>query len=67
MEHEKVFLSEYGLIVLAVLKCLLRHNFCKRSPGDIVYPPGEKLSIFTHFAPNKDFLDVYNVEQPSQT
>ena len=32
----------------------------------MVYPPGEKLSIFTHFAPIKDFLDVYIVEQPGQ-
>ena len=35
--------------------------------ADEVCPPGEKLSLFTHFAPSKDFLDVYNVEHPSQT
>ena len=27
----------------------------------IVHPPGEKLSLLTHFSPIKDFLDVYNV------
>ena len=51
MEHENVFLFEYGLIVPAVLKCLFRHNLCRR----------------LIFAPIKDFLDVYNVEQPGQT
>ena len=35
--------------------------------ADVVYPPRQKLSLFTHFAPIKDFLDVYNVEHPSQT
>ena len=57
-EQENVFLSEFGLIVPAVLKCLFRHNFCRRS-----LPPAEELLIF---APIKDFLDVYNVEQPGQ-
>ena len=46
-EQENVFLSEFGLIVPAVLKCL----FC----ADLVYPPGEKLALFTHFAPSKNF------------
>ena len=74
-EQENVFLFEFGLIVPAVLKCLFRHNFGRRS-----LPPAKKLSLFTisagvvyHlqksypylliFAPIKDFLDVYNVEQ----
>ena len=35
--------------------------------ADIVYPPGEKSSLFTHFCSNKRFFDVYNVEHPSQT
>ena len=30
MEHENVFLFEYGIIVPAVLKCLFRHNLCRR-------------------------------------
>ena len=34
--------------------------------ADIVYPPGEKLSLLI-LVPIKDFLDVYNVEHPSQT
>ena len=25
------------------------------------------LSLFTHFTPIKDFLDVYNLERPGQT
>ena len=51
-----------GLIVPAVLKCLIRHDFCRRS-----LPPAEKLSLFTHFCSDKDFLDVCNVGQPGQT
>ena len=35
--------------------------------AQVVYPPGEKLSQFTHLVSIKDFLDVYNVEHPSQT
>ena len=35
--------------------------------ADVIYPPDKKLSLFTSFAPIKDFLDVYNVEHPSQT
>ena len=60
-EQENVFFL-FGLIVRAVLKCLFRHNFCRRS-----LPSAEKLSLFTHFAPIKDFLNVYNVEQPGQS
>ena len=60
-DQENVFLSEFGLIVPAVLKCLF-DIIC----ADVVYPPGEKLSLFTNFTPVKDFLDVYNVEHPSQ-
>ena len=52
----------FGLIVRVVLKCLFRYNFCRRS-----LPSAEKLSLFTHFAPIKDFLNVYNVEQPGQS
>ena len=62
MEHENIFLSEYGLIVPVVLNVYF-DIIC----ADVVYPSGEKLSLFTHFAPIKDFLDVYNVEQPGQT
>ena len=47
------FLFEFGLIVPAVLKCLFSHLICT----DVV-------SLI--FAPVKDFLDVYNVEHPSQ-
>ena len=60
-EQENVFLFEFGLIVPVVLKCLFRHNFCRRS-----LQPTKKLPLFTHFC-SKDFLDVYNVEQPGQT
>ena len=35
--------------------------------ADVIYPPGEKLSLFIHFCPIKDFIGVYNVEHPSQT
>ena len=57
----KCFPFEFGHVP-AVLKCLFQHNFCRRS-----LPPAENLPLFTHFAPIKDFLDVYNVEQPGQT
>ena len=60
-EQENVFLVEFGVIVPAVLKCLFRHNFYRRN-----LPPAEKLSLFTHFC-SKDFLVVYNIEQPGQT
>ena len=30
-EQENVFLFEFGLIVPAALKCLFRHNLCRRS------------------------------------
>ena len=63
-EQEIVFLFEFGLIVPAVLKCLFRHNFCRPS-----LPPAEKYTYPYQliFAPIKDFLDVYNVDQPGQT
>ena len=62
MEHENVFLFEFGLIVAAVLKCSFRHNFCKLS-----LPTWKKnYPYLPIFAPIKDFLDVYNVEQPGQ-
>ena len=53
-EQKNVFLSEFGLIVLAVLKCLFWHNFCRRS-----LPPAEKLSIFTHVFSNQRFFFMY--------
>ena len=31
MEHENVFLLEFGLIVPAVLKCLFRHDLCRHN------------------------------------
>ena len=58
----KCFSFEFGLIVPAVLKCLFRHNFCRRSLA-----PAEKLPLFTHVCSNQRFLDVYNVKQPNQT
>ena len=62
VEQENVFIFEFGLMVPAVLKCLFRHNFYRRS-----LPPAEKYPYLLIFAPIKDFLDVYNVEQPDQT
>ena len=62
-EQENVFPLEFGLIVPAVLKYYF-DMIC----ADVVYPPGERLSLFTHFCSNhEDFLDVCNVEHPSQT
>ena len=49
-EQENVFLFEFGLIVAAVLKCL----FCVIC-ADLVYPPGEKLSLFTYFCSSQRF------------
>ena len=40
-EQENVFLFEFGIIVPAILKCLFRHNFCRRSLS-----PAEKLPLF---------------------
>ena len=34
---------------------------------EVVYPPGENYPYLIVFAPIKDFLDVYNVEQAGQT
>ena len=66
MEHENVFLFEYALIVPAVLKCLLQHNLpiWKKI---VVYPLEKNYPYLLIFAPIKDFLHVYNVEQPGQT
>ena len=61
-EQENGFLFEFGLILPTVLKFLFRHNFCIRS-----LPPAERCPYLFIFAPIKDFLDVYNVEQPGQT
>ena len=62
-EQENVFLFEFGLIVPTVLKCLFRHNLCRRS-----LPTWKKsYPYLLIFAPIKDLLDVYNVEQPGQT
>ena len=49
------FLFEFGLILPAVQKCLFRHNLWRRSS-----PTWRKGTLFTHFSPTKDFLDVYN-------
>ena len=61
-EQENVFPFEFELIVQAILKCLFRHNFCRRS-----LPPAEYYPYLLIFILIKDFLDVYNVEQPGQT
>ena len=52
-EQENVFLSEFGPIVPTVLF----GTVCE----DIVYLPGEKLSLFTHFCSEKIFL-MYMME-----
>ena len=49
-EQENVFLLESGLIVPAVLNVYF-DILC----ADVVYPPGEKLSLFTHFCSNQRF------------
>ena len=49
-KQEHVFLLEFGLIVPAVLKCSF-DIIC----ADVVYPPGEKLCLFTHFCSNERF------------
>ena len=61
-EQENVFLLEFGLIVPEVLKCLFRHDFRRRS-----YHLQKSYPYLLIFAPIKDFLDVYNAEQPGQT
>ena len=61
-DQENVILFEFGLIVPAVLNVYF-DIIC----ADVVNPPEQKLSLFTHFALIKDFLDVYNVQHPSQT
>ena len=42
-EQENVFLLEFGLIVPAV------NVYFDIICADVVYPTGEKLSLFTHF------------------
>ena len=61
-EQENVFLFEFDLSYRRYLNDYFDILF-----ADVVYPPGEKLSRFTHFAPIKNFLHVYNVEHPGQT
>ena len=62
-EQENIFLFKFGLIVPTALKCLFRHNFCRPS-----LPTAGKLPLFGHFCSNqKNFLHVYNIEQPGQT
>ena len=60
-EQENAFLFEFGLIVPAVLNVYF-DIIC----ADVVYPPGEKSSLITIFVQIKDFLDLHNVEHPSQ-
>ena len=60
-EQENVFLFEFGLVVPAVLNVYF-DIIC----ADVVHPPREKSSLITIFVKIKDFLDVYNVEHPSQ-
>ena len=55
-EQENVFLFEFGLIVPEALNCLF-DIIC----ADVVYPPGEKISLFTHFSPIDNFLDLYKL------
>ena len=62
-DQENVFLFEFGLIVPVVLKCLFWHNLCKRT----VTHMEKSRPYLLIFAPILDFLDVYNVEHPSQT
>ena len=52
MEHENVFLFEYGLIVPAVLKCLFRHNMWRLS-----LPTWRKIiHIYSFLLQSKIFL-----------
>ena len=60
MEHENVFLFEFGLTVLVVLKYSFRHNLYGRSLSTW-------RKIILIFAPIKDLLHVYSLEQPGQT
>ena len=48
MEDENVFLFEFGLLVPTVLNVHF-DIIC----ANVVYPSGEKLSIFTHFCSNQ--------------
>ena len=58
-DQENVFLFKFGLISITGVYLDI---IC----ADVVYPPGEKLSLLLIFALIQDFLDVYNVEHPSQ-
>ena len=49
-DQENVFLLEFGLVVPVVLKCYFDIIY-----ADVIYPPGEKLSLFTHFCSNQTF------------
>ena len=60
-EQENAFLFEFGLIVPAVLKCF------DIISADVVYHLQKSYPNLLIFAPIKDFLDVYNVEQPCET
>ena len=53
-EQENVSIFEFGLIKLAVLKCLFRHNLCKCSLST-----RRKLSLFTHFFLQSKTLLMY--------
>ena len=48
-EQENVFLFEFGLIVPAVLKYFSVNVYFYITCADVVYPSGEKSSLFTHF------------------
>ena len=61
-EQEKVFLFEFGLIVPAVLEC-----YFDIISSDVVHHLQKSYPYLLIFAPIRDFLDVYNVEQPGQT
>ena len=65
------FLFEFGLIVPAVLKYFdiisAVLNYFDIISADVVYHLQKSYPYLLIFAPIKDFLDVYNVEQPGQT
>ena len=47
-DQENVFVFAFGVIIPAALKCII----C----ADVVYPPGEKLSLCTRFRSNQRFF-----------
>ena len=61
-EQENVFLFEFGLIEPAVLT-----DYFDIISADVVCHLQKSCPYLLIFAPIKDFLDVYNVEQPGQT